>query len=355
MERMVRQNYYIPRLKQKIKGCIRMCKVCTIYKRKVRSQLMGDLPLERTTFSPPFTYVGVDFAGPFQIKASTLRNAPYLKGYACIFVCFATKAVHIEACEDLSTPAFRETFDRFVGRRGLPKRVYSDNGRNFVGANNTLHSELSSFIAEAPQDLQSKYTVEGLEWHFIPPNAPHMGGLWEAAVKSCKMHLQKVAGTHKFTFQEFSTLLVRIEGVLNSRPLTPASEDPEDLLALTPGHFIVGRPIMAFPEKLASDVPITSRYDKAKILHHRFSQRWKEEYLHTLQKRYKWKQPEKNLQIGEFVLIVDDQLPPAEWRMGRVVKIFHGHDGLVRVAEIRTPAGIVTRPLTKLCILPYRS
>jgi len=355
MERLVRQYYYIPRLKQKIKKIIQMCKVCTIYKRKIRSQLMGALPLERTTFSLPFTYVGVDFAGPFQIKSSTIRNAPYLKGYACIFVCFATKAVHIEACEDLSTPAFRETFDRFVGRRGLPKRIYSDNGRNFIGANNTLEAEFSAFIEQAPQDLQTKYTVQGLEWHFIPPSAPHMGGLWEAAVKSFKTHLQKVAGSHKFTFQEFSTLLVRIEGVLNSRPLTPTSQDPEDLLALTPGHFMTGRPIMAFPETSSSDLPITSRYDKAKILHHRFSQRWKDEYLHTLNKRYKWKQPEKNLKEGEFVVIIDDQLPPSDWRMGRVVKVHYGPDNLVRVAEIRTQAGIVTRALSKLCVLPYES
>jgi len=288
---MIQQEYFIPKLKQKIKKHVHMCKTCVIYKKKMRAQLMAALPTERSTFSRPFTYTEVDFAGPFQIKSSTLRNAPYLKGYACVFVCFSTKAVHLEACDELTSHAFCQTFDRFVGRRGLPKTLFSDNGRNFVGADNTLQEEFATFMDQAPPDLQKKYTVEGFTWYFIPPNAPHMGGLWEAAVKSTKIHLTKVAGSHKFTFQEFSTLLVRIEGVLNSRPLTPMSNDPEDLLALTPGDFLTGRPILTFPEVPAADLPLNMRFNKTKILHHRFSQRWKAEYLHTLHKRYKWQRP----------------------------------------------------------------
>jgi len=233
--------------------------------------------------------------------------------------------------------------------------MYSDNGRNFIGASNDFQNEFAEFLEHAPSDLQRKYTVEGFSWYFIPPGAPHMGGLWEAAVKSVKTHFVKVAGSHKFTFQEFSTLLVRIEGVLNSRPLTPVSNDPEDLLALTPGDFIIGRPIMSFPENPSAGLPIIARYEKLKILHHRFSQRWKDEYIHTLQKRYKWQTPERNLQIGDFVIVRDDQVPPAEWRMGRIVKLHPGTDDLVRVAEIKTQSGIITRSIAKLCFLPFIS
>ncbi|XP_073841583.1 uncharacterized protein [Musca autumnalis] len=82
---------------------------------------------------------------------------------------------------------------RFVGRRGLPRNIFSDNGTNFVGASRSLAKEYKTFLRSAEQHIVSKYNLHGFTWHFIPPHAPHMGGLWEAAVKSMKTHLKKVA------------------------------------------------------------------------------------------------------------------------------------------------------------------
>ncbi|XP_037820360.1 uncharacterized protein LOC119609586 [Lucilia sericata] len=351
---MVRYQFYIPALKRAVKKCINKCLTCVRYKQRVLSQIMAALPAERTTFSLPFTFTGVDFAGPFQIKAGHLRNSPYMKGYACIFVCFATRAIHLEPCSNLSSEAFLATFDRFVGRRGLPKRLMSDNGTNFVGASKTLLAEYAMFLEQSYRDIVEKYAIHGFEWKFIPPSAPHMGGLWEAGVKSFKLHFRKVVGNHKFNFEEFSTLLIRIEGVLNSRPLSPMTEDPKDLEVLTPGHFLRGSPLMAPPEMPNDDLNMSllNRWEKLKALHHRFAQRWKTEYLQELHKRYKWRYPKKELIVGDFVIIKDELLPPSDWRLGRIETIYLGSDKRVRVADIRTQYGLVTRPIVKLCWLP---
>lgn len=348
----VRRLYYIPLVKNKIKSCISRCKICTIYKKKVRSQIMGDLPAERVTFAPPFTHTGIDFAGPFQLKSSSLRKCPIMKGYVCVFVCFITKAIHLETCSDLTSECFIAAFTRFVSRRGYPKKVFSDNGRNFVGANRQLLKDYKAFIKLASQDVALKYQTQGMEWHFIPPSAPHFGGLWEAAVKSFKHHLKKVAQNHIFTFEEFTTLLTRIEAVLNSRPLSPISDDPSQVLPLTPGHFLRGSPMMQIPEPDKHNLPLINRWEKVKSLHHHFSSRWKAEYLRELQKRVKWKQIQKDIAVDDLVVIMDDSLPPVEWSLGRITEVHHGGDNHVRVVDIRTQNGSVSRPISKVVLLP---
>lgn len=320
---------------------------------------MAALPPERVTFSLPFTYTGVDFAGPFSIKSSTLRNAKLLKGYAAVFVCFSTRAVHLETCSDLSAEAFLAVFARFIGRRGLPKTLFSDNGRNFVGANHRLLQDHAKFLKSIGDNIVGKYSAQGFTWSFIPPYAPHIGGLWEAAVKSMKSHLKKVTFKLNFTFEEFTTLLVRIEAVLNSRPLCPTSEDPNELLPLTPGHFLRGAPLTAPPEHLqileTKSLSYINRWQRLHILLNMFSQRWKAEYVTELQRRYKWKTCRNNIKEGDFVIVKEDSLPPTEWCLGRITRVFHGKDDNVRVAEVKTKNGLIIRSIVKLCILPDTS
>ncbi|XP_075159324.1 uncharacterized protein LOC142232403 [Haematobia irritans] len=353
MCRFVQTEYYISRLKPRVKAVIHRCKTCLIYKHKHSSQIMAPLPPDRCNFSPPFHVTGIDFAGPFELKSSSLRKSPLIKGYVCVFVCFSTKAIHLEVCSDLSSAAFEAAFARFVGRRGLPCRIFSDNGRNFVGASRTLLREFAHFLKTASSNISQKYAIQGFEWKFIPPHAPHMGGLWEAAVKSFKTHFKKLAGAHRFTFEQFATLLARIEGVLNSRPISAMTEDPSDLTALTPGHFLRGSPLLAFPEPMSSKLSLINKWTKLKALHHQFSIRWREDYLKAMHKRYKWKSPLPDLNINDLVVVIDDLLPPYEWLLGRIVKTYSGSDSKVRVADVRTENGTITRPIAKLCYLPF--
>ncbi|XP_029155640.1 uncharacterized protein LOC114928553 [Nylanderia fulva] len=196
---------------------------------------MGDLPSPRVNPSSPFTHTGVDYAGPFLITPFVGKGQKARKNWIALFICLVTKAIHLELVDDYSSAGFISAFRRFAGRRGLPKKLYSDNGTNFHGADRELQNAFEALMKDA--SLQADLANDRIEWHFIPSAAPHFGGLWEAGVKSLKSHLKRVAGSRTLSQAEFATLLCQIEACLNSRPIAALSDDPNDLSALTPGHF----------------------------------------------------------------------------------------------------------------------
>jgi len=163
---------------------------------------MGELPSTRVQSSRPFLTTGVDYVGPISLRLGTPRSKTITKGYIATYVCFVTKAVHIEVVISLSTEAFLAAMRRFIARRGKPRTICSDNGTNIQGAANELHA-----IYKMLQSTSQMATVEvflateGCEWKFIPPHGPHFGGLWEAAVKSMKYHLRRTLGSQVATYE----------------------------------------------------------------------------------------------------------------------------------------------------------
>lgn len=180
------------------------------------------------------------------------RGHRAVKGFMAIFVCLCTRTVHLEVASDYTTEAFLAAFRRFVSRRGLCAAIYSDRGTNFVGADAQLRRFLRDITRE--RHIVDTLANEGIEWKFNPPAAPHFGGIWEAAVKSTKHHFRRVLGETTLTFEELTTFLTQVEACLNSRPLFALSDDPEDLAALTPGHFLVGTALSAVPEPSLREV-----------------------------------------------------------------------------------------------------
>ena len=219
--------------------------------------MMGQLPKERVTPGHVFSQVGVDYAGPLHLKIGSIRKPTIVKGYICIFVCLSVKAVHIDVVTDLTTEAFITCLRRFVSRRGTPSLIMSDNGTNFVGANSELRA-LYKLLEDQQNCLADFCSSQRITWKFIPERSPHFGGLWEASVKTAKSHLKRVTNTINFTYEELVTVLAQVEACMNSRPLTPMlSLDGEGVEPLTPGHFIIGRPITAIPECDTPDLPFT--------------------------------------------------------------------------------------------------
>lgn len=315
---------------------------------------MGELPSIRVHATRPFIHSGVDYAGPFKMLTRGGRCRTVEKRYVAVFVCLSTRAVHLELSEDLSSRSFIEVFQRFTAIRGPCNKIYSDNGTNFVGAEGELRDMLHSWDGFLAGDMLRHLNVE---WVFNAPAAPHRGGLWEAAVRSMKHHLYRTVGAHAFAVEGFRTFLAKIGAILNSRPLVATTDDATDLVALTPGHFLCGGPMVQLMGECLHEMPLAEleRWAQQQKLLQQFWHRWKEEYLMELQRRPKWAQLQKEIKVGDVVLISKEMTPPTMWKMGRIIKTHAGLDGIVRTATIKTAHGEYVRPIQRLCVLPFEA
>lgn len=342
---LILQNFWVMGARRIIRSVLSKCQRCFRLKPTPLEPQMGDLPAPRVSQAKAFSIVGVDFAGPFRAVSRRSRGVKPFKCYLCLFVCFATKALHLELASDLSTPVFLAALRRFIARRGRCSTIFSDCGTNFVGANRELMN-----------DFRRATESEAINWQFNPPSSPHFGGLWESGVKSVKTHIFRVIGNQILTLEELNTLIIQIEALLNSRPLCALSSDPNDLQSLTPGHFLTLEPLTAPPDPDLSHLSLSrlSRWQLIQQLQQSFWSRWRDEYLHTLYQRGKWYASKSltSADAGTLVLIKDDNLPPLKWKLGRIVAIHPGRDGIARVATVKTDSGTFKRPCIKLCPLP---
>lgn len=351
----IREQYWPISGRNSCKKIVRQCITCFKAKPpKFENYLMGELPSVRVNPDRPFINVGTDYGGPFYIKDRKTRGAKILKSYVCLFVCLCTKAVHIELVSELTTECFFASLNRFVSRRGKPSHIFSDNASNYIGANNELN-QVYKFLKQESKNIAESVNIDKIKWHFIPARSPNFGGVWEAGIKSIKHHLKRVVNKESFTFEEFNTILVQVEGILNSRPLCPLYPDPTDLTALTPGHFLIGQSLTAIPEVNLTDVCNNrlKKWQRLQAIVQHVWKRWKNEYLPELQRRVKWKSNLLNLvKVGTLVLVKYDSGPVLEWKLGRITNLYPGDDGVCRVVDIKVRNGEIRRSVNSICALP---
>ena len=329
-----------------VRSIVRSCVKCRKTEATPTPQIFGQLPADRLKPGPVFDCVGVDYAGPVMVKSGPVRRPILTKAYVAVFVCFTTKAVHLELVSELTTSAFIAALRRFIGRRGIPSAIWSDHGTNFVGA----EREIKEMMQKESSDSVAEFcALQKIKWKFTPEHAPHFGGLWEAAVRSFKKHVRKVLGEVKLNFEEFTTVLVQVEACLNSRPLTPLPDASDALEVLTPGHFLIGRPLTALPdEAVHQQLTTLRRWQLCQTLTRHWWARWSKEYIETLLKFSKWHTPSRNLRVGDIVCLRDEPLAPTRWPLARVIEIHPGRDGRTRVVTVRTAKGIYKRPIIKM-------
>ena len=347
MEHPVRQTYWILRGRDAVRAYTFKCPACVRARATPQPPMMADLPSARVdSTSPPFAAVGVDFFGPIMVK----KDGREEKRYGCIFTCLSTRAVHLEVSHSLDTDSLIMCLRRMMARRGHPRVIYSDNGTAMRGAERELRGCLRRWNQSR---IASAMLQENVEWRFSPPAAPHFGGAWERLVRSVKRALQITIGRQALTDESLLTFLTEVEALLNSRPLTHVSDDPEDFEALTPNHFLLGRASPNLPPGIFHDSDITSRkrWRHGQRLVDHFWQRWRREYLPSLTVRHKWKTEGREIKAGDLVLLVEDNLPRGVWPLGRVIRTIPGADGRVRAAEVKTATGQKTRPAVRLCVL----
>ena len=293
----------------------------------------------------PFTFVGLDYFGPLNVTIGRRHE----KRWGALFTCLSVRAIHLELVSSLDTDSAILAIRRFAARRGYPRRIVSDNGTNFKGAQRELKEALDTFEQDNIRDFCS---MAGVEWQFNPPAAPHMGGVWERLVRSVKTALYAILNSQAPREETLRTVFCEVEYIINNRPLTSISMDPNDPQPLTPNHFLLGGPNRLAPAiNLKSDEKhLKKQWRISQALADSFWRRWTREYLPQLNNRVKWTQEtnKEQLQPGDVVVIWDGNLPRATWPKGVVTQLYPGKDGKVRVVEVRTSHGVLKRPVTGL-------
>ncbi|XP_059054182.1 uncharacterized protein LOC131848376 [Achroia grisella] len=303
----IRQRFWILRARNTIRSVVHTCMQCRRWKGKVIKPQTGDLPLERVDHSKrPFTHVGLDYFGPIVVTVHR-RNEK-------------RRRRHNES-------------EAFHSSSRIPCTIYSDNGTNFVGA----FRELRCFYDDPVVEYATNHKIE---WHFIPPASPFMGGAWERLVRTVKTALRSCLSRKTIKEETLVTLLLEAEAIINARPLTYISPSPHAPEALTPFHFILGTSSTTPWTSSLTDADLVRRCDWRRVLRlaDHFWARWLREYLPTLRSRGPHRGT-ATVAEGDVVLIADSSLPRGLWPLGRIVKVYPGPDGVVRVADVLTKGG----------------
>ncbi|XP_046868499.1 uncharacterized protein LOC124461131 [Drosophila willistoni] len=213
---------------------------------------------------------------------------------------------------------------------------------------------MQKLLASQPHIEKVRNTLanDGIQWVFIPPHAPHWGGKWESAVRSVKLHSRRVIGKSTLTYEQMRTLLAQVSAVVNSRPLCYNSDT--DVNYLSPAHFLIGRPFTTIPEADLGHIPVgrLGYWQSIQSMMQGFWKQWHQEYLTTLQQRPKWTTTTPNIAVGDVVLVKESNTPPAHWHLALVLEAYPGKDQLVRAVRLKTSSGELTRPITKVAVLP---
>lgn len=317
----VRQKYWVIDIRAVMKKIKFRCQKCKNDNAKPIPPIMAALPKCRLHVNvKPFTYTGVDYFGPMNVSIGRRVE----KRWGALFTCLNTRAVHIELANALSTDAFFLCLKNVIHRRGKILQLYSDNGTNFVGANNEINR------------IKERLADDGIEWFFNPPASPHFGGVWERMVKEVKSLLPSVQRT--MPEDELRSLLIQIEFIINSRPLTHIPLYSDDDEVLTPNHFLLnqsGATNLSLNDVTKGEVN-REHWKRAEQAAKVYWDRWIQEYLPTLGKRSKWQEVNRPIKLDDIVAYPDES-QKGVWIKAIVTELRPGKDGQIRSVRIRTP------------------
>ena len=344
-------GFWITGSKGLVSSLIRNCVICRRLRGITTNQKMADLPADRITPCPPFTSVGLDVFGPWEVTARKTRGGfANSKRWAVMFTCMYSRAVHIEVLETLTTSSLINALRRFFAFRGPAKILRSDQGTNFIGAANEL-----KLIAEN-KDVKQLLQTRNCTWILNPPKAPHMGGTWERMIGVAKKILNSILSKQqRLTHEVLTTVLCEAMEIINSRPLVEVSTDPDSPTVLSPATLLTQKfDTMSAPEGNFQQTSYDAKdhWKLVQSLANMFAEKWKQEYLTSLTSRTKWQQERPNIQVGDVVLLVDEQQKRSAWPLAKVVEAPESNDGKVRKVKLKVVRENETkeylRPVTKV-------
>ncbi len=351
-------GYWIVGGKRSVSSSIFNCVTCRKLRGKSEEQIMADLPADRLHIDPPFTYVGLDVFGPWPVAARKTRGGQAeAKRWAVIFTCMTTRAIHLEVIESMSASCFINCLRRFFAIRGPAKILRSDCGTNFVRACKELQIDKQGCNNT---NIQAYLSDNKCCWQFNPPHASHMGGSWERMIGVARRILDAMLLQHspaRLTHEVLVTFMAEVSAIVNARPLTAVSTDPEQPMILTPAMLLtqkVGAPPVP-PGQFEDHDLCRAQWRRVQYLANVFWGRWKNEYVSGLQGRRKWRTARPNLQNGDVVLLKDTQEKRNDWPVGLITKTYPSQDGKVRKVEVKIikkgEQRFFLRPVTEVVLL----
>ena len=359
----LRSQYWVPHGRSSVKFALKGCNVCKKFSASsYKLPAFPDLPDSRTAVQHPFSHISLDYFGPFKVKTSNKHTE---KIWICIFACLKIRAIHLEVITDLSTETFLQAFRRFTARRGCPVYIVSDNALQYRLGHKT--------IREAHKHTLPSYASEKeIEWKFLPIEAPWMGGVHERLIRIVKQALQKTMGTKSLTLNQFTTLIVELEQVMNRRPLYYISGEQEDPVPLSPQDFLClnptdGLPIMDleslqdpdYVPKPSKSTDLIDSWKQGQVLVQKFWNIWQKQYLpmlrlpHFSKDFHKQKQVDSIPQKGDVVLIEKKETTRNNWNLGRIEEVFTSKDGNCRSCKVRRNKKVKTYPVKHLYPLEF--
>ena len=350
------RGYWLMSANEQVRGVLSRCVPCKKLRGQLTEQKMSDLPESRATDAPPFSYCGCDCFGPFIVK----EGRKEMKRYGVVFTCFGCRAIHLETTTNMDTDSFILALRRFLGRRGPVRHIRSDNGGNFLGADNEMvaamkridHQKVKGFL------MKNSCDWEWVEWERNPPTASHMGGVWERQIRTIRSVLRSLLMEHaaRLNDESLRTLLIEVVAIVNSRPLCTDLISDESIEPLTPNHLLTMKTKAVLPPPgifQRADVYCRKRWRAVQYLANEFWTRWRKEYILNLQERHKWTATRPNLGVDDMVLVADLDCPRNQWPLGRIVEVYPSDDGLVRKVDVKTASSNapLSRPVAKLVLL----
>ena len=352
----IRQHgFWIVNANTMIRSVIHSCVLCRIFRGKLGEQQMADLPEQRFSTEGPFTYTGMDMFGPFYVKEGRKQH----KRFVALFTCLSSRAIHLESTVCMETDSFIQALRRFIARRGSVREIVSDNGKNFVGAENEWRKTYKEMNHTKISDFLLGESCDWIQWKKNPPSSSHMGGIWARQIRSVRSVLPALLKEHSssLTDESFRTLLAEAECIVNSRPLTVENLSDPTSLPITPNCLLTMKTKVVLPppgEFQRADLYCKKRWRQVQHLANEFWSRWRKEFLCNLQVRQKWLHKKRNFAVNDVVLVKDEDLPRNQWPLARVTKTFPDNkDGLVRKVQLQisTSKSELQRPIQKLVLL----
>ena len=251
---------------------ISSCVTCRRHRAPPQHQKMADLLPDRLTPAPPFTYVGLDFVGPYVTKEG--------KRYGALFTCVVSRAVHIEVTNSLETDLFLNALRRFIARRGSVREIRSDNGTNFVGATREPREAMEEMDHN---EIAEKNPQGQVDWTFNTPVASNMDGVWERQIRTRRIlnTLLRDNGS-RLDVESLQTLTCEVESIINLRPTTATSSDSKDPFPLSQNQILTMKTSITLPPPgkfQRNGAYMRRRCRRVQHLCNLFWSRWKKEYL----------------------------------------------------------------------------